>query len=69
MNDGITEGDRECEGQRLGVLVAANVEMTEGCSDGVLVLCRRDGEAIIVGGRVGRRLVGRNILEGLSVLV
>lgn len=47
MNEGVTEGDRDCEGKKLGVLVAANVEMKEGCSDGVLVLCRRDGEIVI----------------------
>ena len=73
MNEGLTEGDRDCEGPRLGVLVLANVEMKEGCSDGVLVVCRRDGKAIIVGVLVGRRLVGmfvgRDDLEGLSVLV
>ncbi len=70
---GIREGDREgdCDGRRLGVSLLADVEMEEGRIDGDLVVCRRDGTAVIVGGILGRRVVGmidgRGDLEGLCV--
>ncbi len=55
---GIREGDRDCDGRRLGVSLLADVEMEEGRIDGFLVVCRRDGTAVIVGKMLGRRVVG-----------
>lgn len=72
-NVGIIEGDRDCDGLRLGAMLLADVEMEDGRIDGFLVVCRRDGTAVIVGAILGRRLVGmvvgRDDLEGLSVVV
>ena len=72
---GIKEGDREgdCDGRRLGVSLLADVEMEEGRIDGFILVCRRDGTAVIVGEILGRRLVGaivgRDDLDGLNVVV
>lgn len=55
------EGDRDCDGRRLGALLLVVVEIKEGRTEGVLV--------VVVGERLGRRLVGiivrREDLEGL----